>query len=117
MKGTPNESAVLSSVRTEIGWHRGGQDNLIHLWDIKTGDILRTFLGHTDQVLSIKFTPDSSCLISGSADETIRIWSVETGQLRQILKAEGLYEGMNITGVRGLNEEAIATLVKLGAHR
>lgn len=95
----------------------GGQDNLIHLWDIKTGDILRTFLGHTDQVLSIKFTPDSSCLISGSADETIRIWSVETGQLRQILKAEGLYEGMNITGVRGLNEEAIATLVKLGAHR
>jgi len=36
--------------------------------------------------------------------------------LCQTPEAEGLYEGMNITGVKGLSEEAIATLVKLGAN-
>jgi WD40 repeat protein len=95
----------------------GGQDNLIYLWDIETGNILKTFWGHSDQVLSIKFTSDSGTLISGSADETIKIWQVGTGQLHQTLKAEGLYEGMNITGVKGLSEEAISTLVKLGAKQ
>lgn len=93
----------------------GGQDNLIHLWQLETGKILNTFLGHTEQVLSLKFSPDGRYLVSGSADETIKIWDVETRELHQTLKAEGLYEGMNIAGMTGLSEEAIATLIKLGA--
>jgi WD40 repeat protein len=94
----------------------GGQDNLIHLWTIKTGETLKTFLGHTDQVLSVKFSPDNQYLVSGSADETLNVWNIETGQLQRMLKSEGLYEGMNISGVTGLSEEAIATLIKLGAN-
>jgi WD40 repeat protein len=94
----------------------GGQDNLIHLWDIDTGKILQTFSGHTEQVMSVNFSPDGRYLLSGSADETIRIWDIKTGQLGQTLRAEGLYEGMNIAGVRGLNEDAIATLKQLGAR-
>ncbi|MBD3887232.1 NACHT domain-containing protein [Phormidium tenue FACHB-886] len=92
----------------------GGQDNAIHLWDLETGEMLTTFLGHAEQVLSVKFSSDNCSLISGSADETIKIWNIQTG-LHQTLKAERLYEGMNITGVKGLSEEAIATLIKLGA--
>ncbi|QYO63552.1 WD40 repeat domain-containing protein [Leptolyngbya sp. 7M] len=92
----------------------GGQDNLIHLWHIKTGEILTTLLGHAEQVLSVKFTPDNCYLISGSADETIKIWNIHTGT-HQTLKAERPYEGMNIAGIKGLSEEAIATLIRLGA--
>jgi WD40 repeat protein/transcriptional regulator with XRE-family HTH domain len=92
----------------------GGQDNAIHLWNLETGKTLTTFLGHIEQVLSIKFSPDNCSLISGSADETIKIWNIQTG-LHQTLKAEELYEGMNIAGVKGLSEEAIATLIRLGA--
>ncbi|MBD1909321.1 MULTISPECIES: hypothetical protein [unclassified Leptolyngbya] len=60
-----------------------------------------------------KFNPDNCSLKSGSADETIKIWNIQTG-LHQTFKAERPYEGMNIAGVKGLDEEAIATLIRLG---
>jgi len=94
-----------------------GQDNLIHLWDTNTGAILQTLTKHDQQVMSVQFSPAGRYLASGSADETIVIWDLETGQPWKMLKPEGLYEGMNISGIQGLSEEAIATLEHLGAIR
>ena len=93
----------------------GGQDNLIHLWDLGTGKILKTFSDHSDQVMSVNFSADGRYLASGSADETIRIRNLQTGQTARILKAAGLYEGMNVSKIQGLSEDAIATLKHLGA--
>ncbi len=41
--------------------------------------LVRTLMGHTSQVQSIVFAPDSHTLISGSLDNTIRLWDVESG--------------------------------------
>ncbi|KAH7922659.1 WD40 repeat-like protein [Leucogyrophana mollusca] len=38
------------------------------------------FKGHTGFVSSIAYTPDSLCIVSGSKDNTIRIWNAETGR-------------------------------------
>lgn len=35
-------------------------------------------LGHTDSIFSISISPDKKYIISGSYDETIRLWSVYT---------------------------------------
>ncbi|MGC1310169.1 MAG: NB-ARC domain-containing protein [Phormidesmis sp.] len=93
----------------------GGQDNLIHLWDLGTGEIFKTFSDHGDQVMSVNFSANGRYLASSSADETIRIWNLQTGQTERILKAAGLYEGMNVSGIQGLSGDAIATLKQLGA--
>ena len=37
--------------------------------------------GHTRSVLSTAFSPDGQILASGSADDTIRLWNVNTGEL------------------------------------
>ena len=37
-------------------------------------------VGHEDSVSSVSFSPDSKTLASGSADNTIKLWNLETGK-------------------------------------
>ena len=39
-----------------------------------------TFSGHSDSVWSVAFSPDSSKVVSGSYDNTIRLWDTKTGK-------------------------------------
>lgn len=58
----------------------GSWDKNICLWNAHSGDqILHPFEGHSDGVLSVSFSPDGTRIISGSNDETVRVWSVTTG--------------------------------------
>lgn len=41
--------------------------------------LLRTLAGHGDSVTSVSVTPDGRCALSGSFDETLRLWDLETG--------------------------------------
>ena len=37
--------------------------------------------GHDNTVSSVMFSPDGKCIVSGSSDQTIRLWDAETGEL------------------------------------
>ncbi|MGG6270276.1 NB-ARC domain-containing protein [Leptolyngbya sp. AN03gr2] len=56
------------------------------LWDVQTGQCVRSLQGYASRIFSIAFSPDGTRLISGSEDQLIRIWNVETGQLLHCLK-------------------------------
>ncbi|PCD20333.1 hypothetical protein AU210_016200 [Fusarium oxysporum f. sp. radicis-cucumerinum] len=47
---------------------------------------LLTLEGHGSYVNSVVFSHDSKKVASGSADKTIRIWNVETGECERVLK-------------------------------
>jgi WD40 repeat protein len=93
----------------------GSSDYSIKLWNVETGECRHTLQGHTDLIWSVAFSTDGQILASGSQDETIRLWDANTGKSLKILRAQRPYEGMNIAGVTGLTEAAIATLKALGA--
>jgi WD40 repeat protein/transcriptional regulator with XRE-family HTH domain len=40
----------------------------------------RTFVGHSDQVFVVRFSPDGKYLATGSTDTTVRLWDIATGQ-------------------------------------
>jgi WD40 repeat protein len=52
----------------------------LHLWDLESGENLRTFEGHTGRVNSVAVTPDGKRAISASSDNTLRLWDLESGK-------------------------------------
>jgi tetratricopeptide (TPR) repeat protein len=56
------------------------EDGTVKIWQISSGEALRTLLGHAGAVHAVAFSPDGLFLASGGADGTIQIWSVATGK-------------------------------------
>jgi WD40 repeat protein len=49
------------------------------------------FLGHTDPVCSVSWSPDGTRIASGSVDESVRVWDAATGQCVSILNGHSNY--------------------------
>jgi WD40 repeat protein len=59
----------------------GGDDNMLRLWDVSTGQLVgRPLSGHTDLISSVAFSPDGKRIVSGSRDTTLRLWNASDGQ-------------------------------------
>jgi WD40 repeat protein len=48
----------------------------LRLWDLASGQELKQFKGHAAPVLSLALSADGRFLVSGSADNTMRLWRV-----------------------------------------
>ncbi len=62
-----------------------GRGAVIKLWDVVTGQELKSFEGHKADIYSLAFSPDGKTLASGSIDKTIRLWDVVTGHELKML--------------------------------
>jgi WD40 repeat protein len=63
----------------------GSEDNTIKLWNLRTGQLLRTLTGHSEGIRSVAISPDGKLLASGSDDKTIKLWNLDTGKLLRTL--------------------------------
>ena len=88
----------------------GSLDKKIHIWDVKTGEIVKKLTGHTDNVRDLLVLPSGElvryisfifkrdyyffqkkgdlllfCLGSCSWDSTIRVWDFQAGILLRII--------------------------------
>lgn len=63
------------------------QNNVnIELWNMITNEQIHTLTGHIQRLNTIVFSPDAKTLASGSDDNTIRLWDVDTGKLIRTLE-------------------------------
>jgi len=90
-------------------------DQAIYLWGADTGKCLEALDGHGSTVYSVAFNPDGTILTSGSHDGVIKLWDIQTGKCKKMLRSDRPYEGMNITDVRGLTASQKDVLKALGA--
>lgn len=67
------------SDKSPLGW------SLVHsfkLWDMHTGEPLRTFINHPSYVNSVEFSPDGRNILSTS--EQMHLWDAESGKLLRV---------------------------------
>jgi WD40 repeat protein len=62
-------------------------DGTIRLWEIDTGEQLRTLLGHRGAVQSVVFSRDGRRALSSGNDATVRYWDIDTG--KELRRFEG----------------------------
>jgi WD40 repeat protein len=53
--------------------------------DVFTGKRLKSWTGHSDLINSVVRNHDDQGIVSGSADNTIKIWDVNNGELQSTL--------------------------------
>jgi len=58
----------------------GGNDDVIRLWDFRTGKSLNILAGHESHVNGIAFSKDGTRIASASSDRTVRLWDTNTGK-------------------------------------
>ena len=62
----------------------GYSDGSIRLWNWQTLECSRVLKGHSDAILSLDVSNDSTLIISSSKDNTMRLWDFNGGCLKKV---------------------------------
>nr|VFJ46503.1 MAG: WD40 repeat [Candidatus Kentron sp. FW] len=91
----------------------GSLDHTLRLWDVSTSldtgistpldaggkrKLVKVLAGHTDDVMAAAFTPDGKYLLSGSDDQTIRLWDGRDGKfIKQLAEQDSRVSSLAIS--------------------
>ena len=79
---TVTSAAITADNNTIIS---GSKDNTIKLWNLVTGQLKRTLIGHTGVVNYLSVTTDGKYIVSADS-KNVRIWNLLTGALIREIK-------------------------------
>lgn len=88
----------------------GGGDNRLRVWDLETGDAVRTLAGHTDAIGAVGVDPAGRWALSGGRDRTARLWDLTTGaSLRTLTGHTGAVDAVCLTSGPGPTRDGPAS--------
>lgn len=68
----------------------GSDDGTVKVWELATGDEVRSLLGHTEKVKSVAVTPDGRYVVSAGFDDVVKVWDLATGREVHTLSGHSL---------------------------
>jgi WD40 repeat protein len=63
----------------------GGGNGVLTIYATDTGKAVANCIGHTSDVWAVAFSPDGETLVSGSADQAVRLWDVSPASCKPLL--------------------------------
>lgn len=63
----------------------GAADKFVKIFDVATGEFVKSFEGHTHHVLDVAWKADESTIVSAGADNVIKVWNIETGEQKRTI--------------------------------
>lgn len=72
----------------------GSGDKTIKIWDMLTGEEVRTLKGHEAGISAVEYSPNGSLIASGGLDKTVIIWDAASGDI--INKLTGHHENISV---------------------
>jgi WD40 repeat protein/DNA-binding SARP family transcriptional activator len=82
-------TAITALAFSGDGAMLAGGDRVIYLWHTRTGQVIRTLLGHRREIECFAWTADDRQLVSGAHDGSIRLWDIGSGQSLRTLQDHG----------------------------
>lgn len=61
--------------------HPIAEDYAINIWDLGSSRLIKKMTGHHSSINSLSFSAESSLLVSGSSDCTVRVWDVKSSSV------------------------------------
>jgi WD40 repeat protein len=90
-----NSTRVATPVLTEISVRptqrvlaAAGDDHVVRLWQLESGNLIAELVGHEDWVRASAFSPAGSELATGGNDQTVIIWDLASNQEKHRIPLE-----------------------------
>jgi WD repeat-containing protein 48 len=81
----PQKGSVYALGVTHNILANGGPESIVRLWDPRSGQRITKFVGHTDMIRAILVSESGDMVLSASADQTVKVWSVTAGRCMHTL--------------------------------
>lgn len=91
-------SSISSLVIDNNFLFSGSIDKTIKMWNIDTGDLIKTFHGHKERVTSLVIK--DNYLISGDWDNNIFIWDLTTDKVIKTIRAKGWINSLMLVDLK-----------------
>ncbi|KAF2771588.1 WD40 repeat-like protein [Teratosphaeria nubilosa] len=76
----------------------GTADGMVRLWDLRSGMVHRSLVGHTGPVTALQF--DDVYLVTGSRDRSVRVWDLRMGGIYDAYAYDGAITSMMFDSMR-----------------
>jgi serine/threonine protein kinase/formylglycine-generating enzyme required for sulfatase activity len=100
LPGGGGQSSWMAQDR-EGRWLAVPMADKVAVFDTRTGELVRTLIGHTGRVFALAFSPDGKFLAGGNTStqkSTIKVWDLKTGAVTATLEGGvGGFSGVNFS--------------------